>query len=113
MQAELCFEQMEPRIGAVGHSHVALFFHGDGEPVAGEPAPAGHEADLSEGAGCSTRAASASRATATRAPPGCCSTPRAGRPPGAASSTRSTRPRAAIEEAGLPPILADRLYAGQ
>ena len=43
--------------------------------------------------GWSTRAAWASRATATRAPPGCCSTWATGRPSGGAWSTPWTRPR--------------------
>jgi diadenosine tetraphosphatase ApaH/serine/threonine PP2A family protein phosphatase len=113
MQAELCFEQMEPRIGAVGHSHVALFFHGDGDLVVGEPAPAGHEAELTEGRWLLN--------------PGGVGQPRDGDPRAAwllldedgwtASWRRVEYPiddaARAIEEAGLPPILADRLYAGQ
>ena len=113
MQAELCFEQMTPRIGAVGHSHVALFFHGDGELVVGEPAPAGREAALGEGRWLLN--------------PGGVGQPRDGDPRAAwllldvedwtASWRRVEYPieeaARAIEEAGLPSILADRLYAGQ
>ena len=42
---------MEPRVGAVGHTHLALWFHRDGGPgePEGEIAKAGLELDLSEG----------------------------------------------------------------
>ena len=113
MQAELCFEEMEPRVGAVGHSHVALFFHGNGTRVVGEPAPAGHEANLAEGRWLVN--------------PGGVGQPRDGDPRAAwllldtgswtASWQRVDYPiddaAQAIEEAGLPAILADRLYSGQ
>jgi predicted phosphodiesterase len=113
MQAKLCFDGMEPRVGAVGHSHVALFFHGDGREVSGEPAPGGHEADLSEGRWLIN--------------PGGVGQPRDGDPRAAwllldtenwvASWRRIEYPiedaARAIEEAGLPPILAERLYEGQ
>ena len=113
MQAELCFEEMQPRIGAIGHSHVALFFHGDDSRVVGEPAPAGHEARLSDGRWLLN--------------PGGVGQPRDGDPRAAwllldaedwtASWRRVDYPiedaARAIEEAGLPSILADRLYAGQ
>ena len=113
MQAELCFGQMTPRLGAVGHSHVALFFHGDGRRVYGEPAGAGHVADLSEGRWLLN--------------PGGVGQPRDGDPRAAwllieTDSWTATWRRVeypiddaakAIEEAGLPQILADRLYAGQ
>jgi predicted phosphodiesterase len=49
-QAADCIDAMEPRVGAIGHSHVALFFHRDGdEPVDGGLAPGGTECDVSEG----------------------------------------------------------------
>jgi diadenosine tetraphosphatase ApaH/serine/threonine PP2A family protein phosphatase len=48
--AELCFDQMEQRIGFVGHSHVALsFVRPDGEPATGEPRRGGDAVDLSAG----------------------------------------------------------------
>jgi predicted phosphodiesterase len=50
LQAELCFDVQEPRIGLIGHSHVALSFHrSPGEAATGETRPAGSEIDLSEG----------------------------------------------------------------
>ena len=64
-------------------------------------------------AGWSTPAASASRATATRAPPGWSSTPRRRRPASTASTTTSTAPPRRSSTAGLPKRLADRLYIGQ
>src|SRR5215217_3838859 len=49
-QAGECMDLMGPRIGAIGHSHVALyFFRAEGRPVGGAPAAAGIERDLSEG----------------------------------------------------------------
>ncbi len=49
-QAGACMDTMEPRVGAVGHSHVALWFNrADGGPVSGDHAPAGTELDLSQG----------------------------------------------------------------
>jgi diadenosine tetraphosphatase ApaH/serine/threonine PP2A family protein phosphatase len=113
MQAELCFDEMEPRVGAVGHSHVALYFHGDEGQVVGDPAPAGHEANLSEGRWLVN--------------PGGVGQPRDGDPRAAwllldTDSWTATWRRVdyviddaarAIEEAGLPRILADRLYVGQ
>ena len=54
----------------VGHSHVALEIS-DGDELRGEPAPAGTTARARRRCGgCSTRARSASRATATRGPHG-------------------------------------------
>ena len=48
--AEDCMDAMKARIGAVGHSHLALWFHrdGEGEP-SGELAKAGLEQDLGQG----------------------------------------------------------------
>jgi predicted phosphodiesterase len=49
--AGACMDAMAARVGAVGHSHVALWFRrddGDGR-VFGEQAPGGTEMDLSEG----------------------------------------------------------------
>ena len=114
MQAERCMDAMGPRVGAVGHSHVALFFHAREGMVgrASRPPPA-PSATSPTGAGSSTPAAWASRATATPGPPGCSSTPSAG----PRSWRRVEYPiddaARAIQEAGLPQVLADRLYAGQ
>ncbi len=48
-QAEESFDAMAPRVGAIGHTHVALrFTRVDGE-VVGEPAPGGTEHDLADG----------------------------------------------------------------
>jgi diadenosine tetraphosphatase ApaH/serine/threonine PP2A family protein phosphatase len=112
-QAELCFAAMTPRVGAVGHSHVALFFVGRGDDVTGQTAPAGHEADLSEGRWLVN--------------PGGVGQPRDGDPRAAwllldlARWTATWRrvdyeidqAARAIEEAGLPAVLGERLYAGQ
>jgi diadenosine tetraphosphatase ApaH/serine/threonine PP2A family protein phosphatase len=112
-QAEACFEVMEPRVGAVGHSHVALFFTDGGGEVAGDQAPGGHEADIAEGRWMLN--------------PGGVGQPRDGDARAAwllldtdswtASWRRVDYPidkaAAAIEEAGLPSMLAQRLYVGQ
>src|SRR3954453_22233801 len=49
MIANACMDAMRPRVGAVGHSHVALYFvrRADGA-VAGDQAPGGTELDLAE-----------------------------------------------------------------
>lgn len=48
-QAEESFDTMGPRVGAIGHTHVALrFTRLDGE-VVGEPAPGGTEHDMADG----------------------------------------------------------------
>jgi predicted phosphodiesterase len=48
-QAEQSFDAMAPRVGAIGHTHVALrFTRRDGE-VVGEQTPAGTEHDLGDG----------------------------------------------------------------
>ena len=112
-QAEECLPLMGRRVGAVGHSHVALWFS-DGEGgIAGAQAPPGTDADLSEGRWLLN--------------PGGVGQPRDGDPRAAwmlvdtenwtASWRRVEYPieRAAkaIEDAGLPPVLGDRLYTGQ
>src|SRR5215217_977734 len=49
-QADECMDLMEPRVGAVGHSHVALWFRRTGEgEVEGAPAEGGLQHDLSGG----------------------------------------------------------------
>jgi predicted phosphodiesterase len=113
-QAGECMDAMESRIGAIGHSHVALFFfRNEGKPVGGAPAPADTERDLSEGKWLLN--------------PGGVGQPRDGDSRAAwlmvdtdmwtASWRRVEYPideaAEAIEAAGLPTVLADRLYAGQ
>jgi diadenosine tetraphosphatase ApaH/serine/threonine PP2A family protein phosphatase len=112
-QAEECLPLMSRRVGAVGHSHVALWFREENGKIAGAQAAGGSEADLSEGRWLLN--------------PGGVGQPRDGDPRAAwllldteswkASWRRVEYPieRAAkaIEEAGLPPVLGDRLYTGQ
>ncbi|MBA2505384.1 MAG: metallophosphoesterase family protein [Thermoleophilaceae bacterium] len=113
--ADGCMDAMGPRVGAVGHSHVALYFTRTGEDADSEgfPAPAGTRADLSEGDWLVN--------------PGGVGQPRDGDPRAAwmllelpaweATWKRVSYPvdeaAAAIREAGLPPTLAERLYYGQ
>jgi diadenosine tetraphosphatase ApaH/serine/threonine PP2A family protein phosphatase len=113
-QALECIEEMEPRVGAVGHSHVALFFHQNGDSeVKGSVAPGGTEIDLSDGRWLIN--------------PGGVGQPRDGDPRAAwllldteswvAAWRRVEYPideaARAIEEAGLPAVLGERLYSGQ
>jgi diadenosine tetraphosphatase ApaH/serine/threonine PP2A family protein phosphatase len=113
-QAEECIALMEARVGAIGHSHVALFFRADGaSEVVGAQAPAGTEVDLSAGRWLIN--------------PGGVGQPRDGDPRAAwllldTESWTATWRRveypideaaAAIEAAGLPAVLAERLYSGQ
>lgn len=112
--ASSCMDAMTPRVGAVGHSHVALCFsREDGGPATGEVAPAGTERDLSSGRWLIN--------------PGGVGQPRDGDPRAAwllldleswtASWRRVEYPideaARAIERAGLPPALSERLYHGQ
>ena len=109
-----CMDEMAPRVGAVGHSHVALWFgRANGGATSGEQARAGTELDLSEGDWIVN--------------PGSVGQPRDGDPQAAwllldlegwkASWRRVEYPiddaAQAIREAGLPGALADRLYHGQ
>jgi diadenosine tetraphosphatase ApaH/serine/threonine PP2A family protein phosphatase len=113
-QAGECMKAMEPRVGAIGHSHVALyFFRHENRPVNGAPAPGGTERDISEGDWLLN--------------PGGVGQPRDGDRRAAwlvvdteawtAAWRRVEYPideaAQAIEAAGLPIVLADRLYAGQ
>jgi diadenosine tetraphosphatase ApaH/serine/threonine PP2A family protein phosphatase len=113
-QADECMDLMDARVGAVGHSHVALWFHRTAEgQVDGAPAAAGLERDLSEGEWLVN--------------PGGVGQPRDGDPRAAwlllDTEEWSARWRRveypinvaarAIEDAGLPKVLADRLYSGQ
>lgn len=112
--ADLCMDAMGPRVGAVGHSHVALYFwRKEGTSASGELAPGGTEYDLSEGEWIVN--------------PGSVGQPRDGDPRAAwmlldterwtASWRRVEYPiddaAQAIRQAGLPDALAERLYYGQ
>jgi diadenosine tetraphosphatase ApaH/serine/threonine PP2A family protein phosphatase len=113
VQAGACMDAMDPRVGAVGHSHVALWFVRRESRVTGEPAPGGTEMDLSEGDWIVN--------------PGGVGQPRDGDPRAAwllldletwsASWRRVEYPiddaARAIEAAGLPEALSQRLYVGQ
>ena len=104
------------RIGAVGHSHVALHFcaPATARRGAGEQAPAEDRAGpLRAASGSSTPAPSASPATATPGRLGCCSTWRRWTRHLAAGRVSDRRRRAAIEACRPPRVLADRLYYGQ
>jgi diadenosine tetraphosphatase ApaH/serine/threonine PP2A family protein phosphatase len=113
-QADECIELMDARVGAVGHSHVALWFRRDEEgKVAGSTADAGSDVDLSSGSWLIN--------------PGGVGQPRDGDPRAAwllldTSTWKAEWRRVeypiddaarAIEEAGLPRVLAERLYSGQ
>jgi predicted phosphodiesterase len=114
LQADACMDAMDSRVGAIGHSHVALFFNrADSGQVRGEQVPGGTELDLSSGNWLIN--------------PGGVGQPRDGDPRAAwllldlGSWTAQWRrveypiPEAAeaIERAGLPQALADRLYRGE
>ena len=113
-QAHECLDATEARVGAIGHSHVALWFHRDASgDLDGAQARAGLEQDLSDGRWLLN--------------PGGVGQPRDGDPRAAwllldtgswsASWRRVEYPiddaARAIEAAGLPRMLADRLYSGQ
>ena len=113
-QADECMDLMEARVSAIGHSHVALFFRRTDEgQVEGSPAEGGLEQDLIEGDWLIN--------------PGAVGQPRDGDPRAAwllldtgewsAEWRRVEYPideaASAIEEAGLPMVLAQRLYNGQ
>ena len=113
-QADECMDLMEARVGAIGHSHVALWFHRDADgDLTGAQAGAGSEQDVSEGKWLMN--------------PGGVGQPRDGDPRAAwllldtgnwtATWRRVEYPielaARAIEDAGLPGVLAERLYSGQ
>jgi diadenosine tetraphosphatase ApaH/serine/threonine PP2A family protein phosphatase len=112
-QASACMDAMGPRVGVVGHSHVALWFMRGEGGVSGDMAPGGSELDLSEGDWLVN--------------PGGVGQPRDGDPRAAwllldlerwtASWRRVEYPieeaARAIQDAGLPSALSDRLYVGQ
>ena len=117
-QAEACLDAQPERIGADRPLPRRALLHPPRRATA-PPRPAatrprtGCGSTSPSGAGCSTPAASASRATATRAPPGWSSTPRSGRRASTASPTTSTAPPPRSSRLGLPKRLADRLHIGQ
>jgi diadenosine tetraphosphatase ApaH/serine/threonine PP2A family protein phosphatase len=113
-QADECIDLMEARVGAIGHSHVALWFRRTEEgKISGDTAEADLELDLSKGRWLVN--------------------------PGGVGQPRDRDPRAAwllldtsgwnakwrrvdypideaaraIDEAGLPHMLAERLYSGE
>jgi len=113
-QAERCLEAMHARIGAVGHSHVALcFWREDGRPASGRQAHQGAVAELGDGRWLLN--------------PGGVGQPRDGDPRAAwlaldlgemtATWHRVDYPieeaAEAIRAAGLPAALSDRLFQGQ
>ena len=111
-QAEECIDEMEPRVGAIGHTHVACRFTRTDEMV-GEGVHGGTRLDLSEGDWLVN--------------PGSVGQPRDGDPRASwmlldldtwtAEWRRVEYPIAeaagAIEAAGLPRSLGERLYIGQ
>jgi diadenosine tetraphosphatase ApaH/serine/threonine PP2A family protein phosphatase len=111
-QARECMEQQARRVSLIGHSHVALFFF-DGSESSGGQADGGRALDLSEGRWLLN--------------PGSVGQPRDGDARAAwleldtdGWSARYRRVEydidsaaAAIREAGLPSLLAERLYVGQ
>lgn len=113
-QAERCLAAMDARVGAIGHSHVALcFWQEDGGRAGGRQAPDGSEAELGHGRWLLN--------------PGGVGQPRDGDPRAAwllldlgrmtASWRRVEYPideaADAIRAAGLPRALSDRLFQGQ
>ena len=114
MLADACMDAMDARVGAVGHSHVALYFwRSERGAVAGEHAPGGTHLDISQGDWILN--------------PGGVGQPRDGDPRAAwllldleswtAEWRRVEYPideaARAIQQAGLPLALSDRLYHGQ
>jgi len=114
LQAEACMDLMPDRVGAVGHSHVALrFTRANGEDVVGEQVEGGSTLDLSQGDWLVN--------------PGSVGQPRDGDPRAAwmlldvqgwtGEWRRVEYPideaARAIVDAGLPRSLGERLYLGQ
>ena len=115
-QARECMEQQSARVSMIGHSHVALWFSDGNGPLGGDgggQAEGGREIDLSEGRWLLN--------------PGSVGQPRDGDPRAAwleldTDSWKATYHRTSydidsaaepIRAAGLPELLADRLYIGQ
>lgn len=114
LQADHALDEMGTRVGAIGHSHVALWFHrADGGETVGQQALEGTRVDLSEGRWLLN--------------PGGAGQPRDGDPRApwllldmdapSAEWRRVEYPIdqavAAIEKAGLPSYLGERLHVGQ
>jgi predicted phosphodiesterase len=114
MAADDCMDVMGPRVGAIGHSHVALAFWRKGQgPTTGAQSEGGTEVDISEDRWILN--------------PGSVGQPRDGDPRAAwmvvdMGSWKATwhrteydidRAAEAIRQARLPSQLADRLYYGQ
>ena len=114
VQAGECMETMDARVGVIGHSHVALcFWRADGGRAEGRQTPAGAEADLASGKWLLN--------------PGGVGQPRDGDPRAAWLLLQLEGPSAtwqrveypidaaarAIDRAGLPAALGQRLYLGQ
>ncbi len=113
-QADECLDLTDARVCAVGHSHVALWFHRDPDgKLGGAQAAAGEERDLSVGewlinpGGVGQPRDNDPRAAWLLLDTGSC----------AVTWKRVEYPideaARAIAEAGLPRELADRLYSGQ
>jgi diadenosine tetraphosphatase ApaH/serine/threonine PP2A family protein phosphatase len=115
-QARECMEEQSARVSLIGHSHVALWFSDGSGPPGGDgggQAEGGREIDLSEQRWLLN--------------PGSVGQPRDGDPRAAwmeldTGTWKATyhrveydidRAAEAIREAGLPELLADRLYVGQ
>lgn len=112
-QADLCIDAMDARVSAIGHTHVALRFTRTDDTVDGRQVEGGTELDLSESEWLIN--------------PGSVGQPRDGDPRAAwllldtenwtARWNRVEYPideaAKAIEQAGLPRSLGDRLYVGQ
>lgn len=114
-QAAECMDEQAQRVSFIGHSHVALWFSSpeEGKHAEGGQAPDGHQIDLKEGRWLLN--------------PGSAGQPRDGDPRGAwleldTDAWTATYHRVdyeidraveAIRGAGLPGLLADRLYVGQ
>lgn len=114
IEAERCFKEMGPSLGAVGHSHIALHCsRRDGERVVMKQAPEGAQRDLTQGRWLIN--------------PGAVGQPRDGDRRAAwllldLSARTATWHRVeyaideaarAIEDAGLPSVLSERLFVGQ
>ncbi len=112
-QAGECMDFMEPRVAAIGHTHVASYFSRIGEAMAGATAAADSVLDISQGEWLLN--------------PGSVGQPRDGDPRASwllldveqwTANWRRTEyavheAAQAIEAAGLPTSLGERLYLGQ
>ena len=104
---------LETPIGLHGHTHVPMAWADrDGRVEAIAPGPGSTFQLDGRCRALSTRAASASRVTATRPPAGWRSTPTPPRRPGGGSPTTSSRSGPRCSTPGLPGRLAERLRAG-